>query len=168
MKNISTKCNLSETFRSGEFSVISKSFQQTRLIGYILAENLGNNVNIGLFGDLGTGKTQLVKGIARGIRIEEDEIVSPGFGLINVYEGDKKLYHVDLYRLETPTDIATIGLDEIMEAEGICVIEWAERLREESSFLDILIRLSILEDNTRILRFGGKGLAPFKNALRKM
>ena len=83
---------------------------------------------IGLSGDLGAGKTQLVKGLARGLGFA-GRVYSPSFGLVNVYSGGRlSLFHLDLYRLETAQQIFGAGLDEYLEPAGISVIEWVERL----------------------------------------
>src|SRR5271163_4559521 len=83
---------------------------------------------LGLSGDLGAGKTQLVKGLARGLGITS-KFHSPTFSLVNIYSGGRlPLFHLDLYRLETREQIFTAGLEEYFKPEGVTVIEWAERL----------------------------------------
>jgi tRNA threonylcarbamoyladenosine biosynthesis protein TsaE len=82
---------------------------------------------IGLCGDLGAGKTQLVKGLARGLGIAA-RVHSPTFALVNIYNGGRlTLYHLDLYRLDTREQILAAGLEEYLKPEGVTVIEWAER-----------------------------------------
>jgi tRNA threonylcarbamoyladenosine biosynthesis protein TsaE len=82
---------------------------------------------LGLSGDLGAGKTQLVKGFARGLGITE-RVHSPTFALVNIYTGGRlTLFHLDLYRLETRAQILAAGLEEYLTPDGITVIEWAER-----------------------------------------
>jgi len=82
---------------------------------------------IGLSGDLGAGKTELVKGIARGLDIIE-RVHSPTFALINIYKGGRlPLFHIDLYRLETPEQIMAAGLEEYLQPAGVTVIEWIDR-----------------------------------------
>lgn len=82
---------------------------------------------IAVSGDLGAGKTQLVKGIARGLGIQE-RVHSPTFNLVNVYSGGRiPLFHLDLYRLESPEQIFAAGLEEYLNPAGVAVIEWAER-----------------------------------------
>lgn len=168
MKNISTKCDDSINKPCKEFSLVSESAEQTKQIGRYLVEHLNDGQNIGLFGELGAGKTQLVKGIAQGLHINEDEVVSPSFGLINVYEGDKKLYHVDLYRLESSSEISTIGLDDYIFGEGLCVIEWADHLGKDVKFLDLRIYFDILKTGRRVLTFHDKALNTLKRALKSL
>lgn len=153
---------------SSVFSLATKDAEQTKRIGKSLSGLLEPGANIGLFGELGAGKTQLVKGIARGLHIEEDEVVSPSFGLINVYEGDKKLYHVDLYRLESESEIATLGLDDYIFDEGICIIEWADRLKEDMEFLDIRIYFEIISADERVLTFSGRRLDELGRVLKPL
>jgi tRNA threonylcarbamoyladenosine biosynthesis protein TsaE len=129
--------------------LISDSPEKTKAIGKTFARSLEAGKCIGLIGELGAGKTQFVKGLARNLGIDENEVVSPSFGLINEYEGDKKLYHVDLYRLESDLDIETLGLTDYFQSNGICVIEWADRLGDEIAFLDAVIEIEILSDNRR-------------------
>ena len=82
---------------------------------------------IGLSGDLGAGKTQFVKGLARGLGIAA-RVHSPTFALVNIYAGGRlTLFHLDLYRLDTPEQIAAAGLEEYLRPAGVTVIEWAER-----------------------------------------
>ena len=82
---------------------------------------------IGLCGDLGAGKTQLVKGLARGLGIVE-RVHSPTFALVNIYNGGRlTLFHLDLYRLDTHEQILAAGLEEYLRPAGVTVIEWAER-----------------------------------------
>ena len=85
---------------------------------------------IGLTGDLGAGKTQLVKGLARGLGITA-RVHSPTFTLVNEYAGGRlKLFHLDLYRLESSAQILAAGLEEFLQPDGVAVIEWAERLED--------------------------------------
>ena len=105
---------------------ISKDPSDTIQIG----ESIGLAARAGqlyaVYGDLGAGKTQLVKGIARGLGVPDWEyVVSPTFTLMNVYEGNMTLCHVDLYRLESG-DLPDLNMEEFL-ADGIVVVEWAER-----------------------------------------
>jgi len=88
---------------------------------------------IGLCGDLGAGKTQLVKGLARGLGITE-RVRSPTFALVNIYAGGRlPLFHLDLYRLDTREQIVAAGLEGYLNPAGVTVIEWAERWLDVSS-----------------------------------
>jgi tRNA threonylcarbamoyladenosine biosynthesis protein TsaE len=130
----------------------SNSASATKLLGARLAGFLPPGTTIGLIGELGTGKTQFVKGIAAGLGIPEAEVVSPSFGLINIYAGKKGLCHADLYRLETLDDIATIGLEDFPSGNGLCVVEWADRLGEGHDFFDIIVYFKWVAKEKRALR----------------
>jgi tRNA threonylcarbamoyladenosine biosynthesis protein TsaE len=98
-----------------------------------LGENIGRQLNQGdvvlLFGDLGAGKTLLTQGIARGLGLEEKEYIrSPSFTLINEYKAKYPIYHIDLYRIESLTEIENLGLEEIFSGNGVTIVEWAEKL----------------------------------------
>ncbi len=152
MKNILTRCKRGTPFHGATLVVVSGSTERTKRVGWHLSRCLRGVKGIGLMGALGAGKTQFVKGMAWGLGIEEDDVVSPSFGLINEYEGDKKLYHVDLYRLESASDIETLGIEDFFCGDGICVIEWAERLKGDSRFfLDVRVHFEITGPRSRVL-----------------
>jgi tRNA threonylcarbamoyladenosine biosynthesis protein TsaE len=105
----------------------SHSTAETESLGEQWGREAKSGLVIALSGDLGAGKTQLVKGIARGLGITT-RVHSPTFTLVNIYTGGRlTLYHLDLYRLETPEQILSAGLEEYLTPDGIAVIEWAER-----------------------------------------
>src|SRR5882724_1073481 len=106
-----------------------------------LGEKLGRTVErgrvIALSGDLGAGKTQFVRGLARGLGIAA-RVHSPTFTLVNEYGGGRlKLFHLDLYRLETREQILSAGIEEFLKPAGVAVIEWAERLGVGSWKLEV-------------------------------
>jgi tRNA threonylcarbamoyladenosine biosynthesis protein TsaE len=109
---------------------ITSSADETIALGRKLALKLRNWRVVILRGDLGVGKTTLVKGIAEGLQAASgNDVTSPTFTLIHEYRGPAvKLYHVDLYRIETERELATLGLDELFAEEGYLVLlEWGER-----------------------------------------
>ena len=112
---------MSETFET--FSV-----EETLALGERLAERLGVGDCVAMTGDLGSGKTCLVRGIARGLRVTDERMVSsPTYVLVQEYAGDVTIFHVDLYRLPAPREeLADLGLDEML-ADGAVLIEWADR-----------------------------------------
>ena len=102
---------------------------ETQTIGKKIGKQLRQGDLVALIGDLGTGKTCLTQGIARGVGVDPNQIVnSPSYTLINEYAGKIPIYHVDLYRLQNHDELLDLGLDEYMEGNGICIIEWAEKL----------------------------------------
>jgi tRNA threonylcarbamoyladenosine biosynthesis protein TsaE len=106
---------------------ISHSPSDTAALGEAWGRTVQPGRVIGLCGDLGAGKTQLVKGLARGLGIKE-RVHSPTFALVNVYSGGRlTLFHLDLYRLDLPEQIVAAGLEEYLRPTGVTVIEWAER-----------------------------------------
>ncbi len=110
--------------------ILSKGPEETRAFGKHLAKALKKGDIICLFGDLGSGKTTLIKGIAEGLNIDPKKVNSPTFVLMNIYQGRLPLFHFDLYRLEDLYGIRSIGYDEFLYGDGISVIEWADRLGE--------------------------------------
>jgi tRNA threonylcarbamoyladenosine biosynthesis protein TsaE len=106
---------------------ISRSPAETECLGEAWGRQARPGSVVALNGDLGAGKTQWVRGLARGLGITA-RVHSPTFTLVNEYPGGRlKLFHLDLYRLETPDQILSAGLDEYLCPDGVAVIEWAER-----------------------------------------
>ena len=106
---------------------ISHSPAETQSLGETYGRSAREGSVIALSGDLGAGKTQFVKGLARGLGTSA-RVHSPTFALVNIYPGGRlTLYHLDLYRLETLEQIIAAGLEEFLQPTGITVIEWAER-----------------------------------------
>src|SRR5664279_5994356 len=109
---------------------ISHSPAETEALGEKLGRAAQSGLVIALSGDLGAGKTQLVKGLARGLGVTA-RVHSPTFTLVNEYGGGRlKLFHLDLYRLETAAQILSAGVEEFLSPDGVAVIEWAERLED--------------------------------------
>jgi tRNA threonylcarbamoyladenosine biosynthesis protein TsaE len=112
---------------------ISHSPAETAALGETWGREAERGLIIGLCGDLGAGKTQFVKGLARGLGVTE-AVRSPTFALVNIYDsGRLPLFHLDLYRLETPEQIIAAGLEEYLRPTGVTVIEWAERWLDVAS-----------------------------------
>ena len=116
------------TIPSGEF--VSANETATFELGISLGRRLAGGEIILLSGALGAGKTVLVKGIAHALAIDEEEVTSPSFTLVNPHQGRLMLYHIDLYRLDEGASAAhAVDLDEILTDEkAVVIIEWAERL----------------------------------------
>ena len=127
----------------------SESPEETQALGEKLGKILKQGDVIALIGDLGTGKTCLTQGITRGVGIAPDEIVSsPSYILINEYNGTVPIYHIDLYRLENSEEIAELGLSEYVEGDGICIIEWAERMGDALPDTCIKIHITLVGTTT--------------------
>ncbi len=110
--------------------VTSESVEQTKEIAGKFARNLKPGDVVCLKGELGAGKTHFVKGMAGAFGIEESEVQSPTFTLINEYMGSLPLYHFDCYRMESVREALEIGAEEYFYGEGVSVIEWPERIQE--------------------------------------
>jgi tRNA threonylcarbamoyladenosine biosynthesis protein TsaE len=109
---------------------ISHSPAATESLGEAWGRAAQSGLVIALSGDLGAGKTQLVRGLARGLGVTA-RVHSPTFTLVNEYGGGRlKLFHLDLYRLETAAQILSAGIEEFLSPDGVAVIEWAERLED--------------------------------------
>jgi tRNA threonylcarbamoyladenosine biosynthesis protein TsaE len=106
----------------------SKSTEDTLRLGQRIGSFLKANDVIALTGQLGAGKTTLIQGIAAGLGVR-DHVTSPTFIIINEYAGRLPLYHIDLYRLDEGLAVADLGIEEYFTRGGVCVIEWAERLK---------------------------------------
>ncbi|MDP4146133.1 MAG: tRNA (adenosine(37)-N6)-threonylcarbamoyltransferase complex ATPase subunit type 1 TsaE [Bacillota bacterium] len=108
---------------------IVDNLDKTLELGYFIGENAKPGDIICINGDLGTGKTHLTKGIAKGLGIEE-HITSPTFNIVNEYKGRLKLFHFDVYRVNDPDEIYAIGFDEYIFSDAISVIEWSNYIEE--------------------------------------
>jgi tRNA threonylcarbamoyladenosine biosynthesis protein TsaE len=133
-----------------KFQITTHSVIETRKLGQTLGAEIHQAVIIFLTGDLGSGKTAFVQGLAKGLDVPEKYyITSPTFTLINEYAGRHPLYHIDLYRIEHAAELAEIGLDEIFKADAVIAIEWAEKLLGETFSSHLELRLRIIGENTR-------------------
>lgn len=107
-------------------SVISHSPDETCEIARDLIQQLPCRAVIALHGELGSGKTCFVQGLALALEINQP-VTSPTFTIVNEYTGSRSLFHIDLYRMNSPDEILAFGFEDYLEADGITAIEWAER-----------------------------------------
>ena len=122
----------------------------TEKIGHIIGQTLVKRDIVALIGDLGAGKTCLTRGLALGLGLPlPQKVTSPSYTLINEYEGYTPIYHIDLYRIDQCEDVWDLGLDEYLEGEGVCIIEWANIILQELTSHTIEIKLSWLDENRR-------------------
>ena len=125
------------------------SEEETIELGRKIARDLPKRAVVLLIGNLGAGKTTLAKGILSGLgAAEPEEVTSPTFTLIHEYGGNR-VYHIDLYRLDTAQQVATLGLEEILDREAIVLVEWGERFPDIFPAGRIEIRLATLSDSIR-------------------
>ena len=118
---------MASIFDQQTIDFISHSETQTRRLGARLGELLKGNEVIALEGALGAGKTRWVQGLGRGLGVR-DQITSPTFTLVNEYHGRLALYHIDLYRITQADEAPGVGLEDYLYGDGVCVIEWADRI----------------------------------------
>lgn len=135
----------------------SNSETETREIGFRLGKKIKRGDVVCLYGELGSGKTTMVKGIARALGISERDITSASFSIIVEYDSDIPFYHIDLYRIEH-NEVASLGLHEYMGMEGISVIEWAERAEKEIPDNRIKVTLEYTGEDSREIRVDGISL----------
>lgn len=129
---------------------LSHSSEETQQIGYKLGKQLKENSIVCFIGNLAAGKTTLIKGIVTGAAQYPQELVnSPTFVYLNIYEGQKIIYHFDLYRLKTSEEFLHMGFDEVLFAGGICCIEWADRIATLLPENCLYIRLEHQEETKR-------------------
>jgi tRNA threonylcarbamoyladenosine biosynthesis protein TsaE len=130
------------------------SAEETIALGRELAPLLAPPKLVLLRGDLGAGKTTLVKGIAEGFRAAaEEDVTSPTFTLVHEYRGPSaKLYHIDLYRVDTPRELETLGLDDLMGERSVLLIEWGEKFARFERERDLEIALETVSENERRIR----------------
>lgn len=119
--------------------------QATEELGVELSKRLKEGDRVALVGELGSGKTRFVRGVARGLG-SRGFIKSPSFTIINIYEGGRlPLYHIDLYRISRPGEFESAGLEEYVYGRGVSIIEWADRLPE------------LVKDSNVVVTFAHKG-----------
>lgn len=128
--------------------LFSNSAEDTINIGKKIGSSLTKGTVIAFKGTLAAGKTTLTKGIAEALEIDE-VITSPTFTLVSEYEGKLPLYHFDVYRLDTVEDFLNIGSEEMMYGDGVCAIEWSEKIESALPKDAIIIEIEILTPETR-------------------
>ena len=128
--------------------LFSNSAEDTIKIGKLIGSSLTKGTVIAYKGTLAAGKTTLTKGIAESLEIDE-VITSPTFTLVSEYEGKLPLYHFDVYRLDSVEDFLNIGSEEMMYGDGVCAIEWSEKIESALPKDAIIIDIEILTPETR-------------------
>jgi tRNA threonylcarbamoyladenosine biosynthesis protein TsaE len=130
-------------------TIIAREPADTEEIGVNLAGQLRDGMLVSLVGPLGSGKTTLVKGIARGLLVT-DVVVSPSYILAREYRGRLSLHHVDAYRVASLNELAEAGLDAQLPPEhGVTVVEWPERIDGLVEASDVLVYIELLDDGAR-------------------
>ena len=131
--------------------MITKSAAETRALGEKLAERLQPGDVLLLEGDLGAGKSELTRGIAKGLGVTET-VTSPSFTILNVYESGRfPLYHFDWYRLESSEELYELGMDEYLGGDGAAVVEWPGRCPDAVPEGAVRIRMTAVGENERLI-----------------
>ena len=143
---------------SKQIQITSHAPDETRKWGRIIGKEIEHPLVIGLTGDLGSGKTAFVQGLAEGLEVPEQYyITSPTFTLINEYPGRQPLYHIDLYRLDGIGDFEDIGLDELMHDRAVIAIEWAEKWSDDLPAEHLILSFEIAGDEDRRINLNASG-----------
>jgi tRNA threonylcarbamoyladenosine biosynthesis protein TsaE len=130
--------------------IITHSAEETTRWGREFSRRLKAPILVLLSGELGSGKTTLTKGIVAGLgAASEDEVTSPTFTLVHEYGKGKRVYHVDLYRIESFHDLETLGLEDLFAEPGVVILEWSERFPLKSPCPQVLVRLEHLGGDAR-------------------
>lgn len=140
---------------------LSHSAAETFELGVKLGQELPIPTVICLFGELAAGKTTFIKGLVHGAtQLDPSVVQSPTFTYLHIYEGQKTVYHFDLYRLRDIDEFLSMGFDEYFEAEGICCIEWSERIASYLPPNSLWIFLEHVQEDQRLITLtdqkGGK------------
>lgn len=107
---------------------VTKSLEESIALGKKIGSKLRPGDIVGFYGELGSGKTTMIKGVAMGLGVKEQDIVkSPSFIMINEYKGRYPIYHIDLYRVRNIEEVLSIGFEDYLYGDGVCLIEWAEK-----------------------------------------
>jgi len=148
--------------------IASDSEHKTLEIGKRIAGLMPGGGIVCLFGDLGSGKTVLAKGFAKGLGIKPKEITSPTFVLIHEHLNSRlPLYHFDLYRINSIEEIANLGYEEYLFGSGLSIIEWADRLGPLIPDEYLKIELAVSGKNKRLLKISASG-SRYKKLLKKI
>ncbi len=134
--------------------VVTHSAEETIALGRSLVSILTPPKLVLLRGDLGAGKTTLVKGIASAFdAAQEEDVTSPTFTLIHEYRGPQvNVYHIDLYRVDTPRQLETLGLDDLIAEDSVLLVEWGEKFRRFVDERDVEIQIERLGETDRRIR----------------
>ena len=159
---VSLRVFMVERLSTFKYQITTRSVDETKKLGEIIGTAATGGTILALTGDLGSGKTSFVQGLARGLEVPDDYyITSPSYTLINEYPGRHPLFHVDLYRISDPMDMEDIGLYEILHNDSIVAIEWADRIEQNLLPDSINIHFELTGDKTRKICITGNDV---KNA----
>lgn len=135
----------------------TSSEEETLTLGRVLGQAAQSGWVIGLEGDLGAGKTLLVRGIAAGLGADESQVTSPTFNLLQEYPGRICLYHSDFYRLETVHEVEEIGYREFVYGDGVAVLEWFDKFPQLWPDHHLRLTLQVVDETTRKIGIVAQG-----------
>jgi tRNA threonylcarbamoyladenosine biosynthesis protein TsaE len=130
---------------------LSRSEKETFKKGKEFARTVKPGDVIGMFGELGSGKSVFTRGVLHGLGIQEKYIASPTFTLINVYQGKLPVYHFDVYRLEGPDELDGLGYEEFFFGDGVAIVEWADKVENHLPRKYIKVSLKVVSENGRLV-----------------
>ncbi len=134
---------------------LSNSEAESEALGERLARSLpAGGVVIALYGELGAGKTAFVRGLARGLEID-DAVVSPTFTIVNEFSGKRELFHFDMYRLHDSDELFDIGWEDYLRRGGVCAVEWSENVPEAFDGTEIRVTIQKTSDTGREITIEG-------------
>lgn len=135
--------------------LLSRSPAETETLGYKVGKTLGAGAMVKMYGDLGAGKTTMVKGIARAFGIPADSVLSPSFTIITEYESSPRFLHIDLYRIEGSSDLESTGIWDVIGNDAVTVVEWPEHAGDELPGDAVVIRIEHGKDDEREITIEG-------------
>lgn len=142
--------------------IVTHSAEETRALGAKLAAQLQRGDVVLLQGDLGAGKSEFARGVARGLDVQ-GPVPSPSFTILNMYdEGRIPLYHFDWYRIHDPDEIGEMGFEEQIGGDGVALIEWSEQAPEYVPDRALDVRIRAVDENTREITLEPQGGFPFR------
>ena len=142
-------------------TILTSNADETMQFGAWLGQRAFSGLVVGLSGDLGAGKTTLVKGVARGLGVDPASVTSPTFTFLHVYPGRIPVYHLDLYRLDSVPQVRDLGVDEYVGGDGVALVEWFENVPGWLPSPRLEIRIAVLDADKRRLEITsvGEGLS---------
>lgn len=136
---------------------VSNSPEETRQIAFDLGKSLSGGDVVAMFGGMGMGKTAFTHGLALGLGIDDKQVSSPTFALVHEYGDKMKLYHFDMYRIETWDDLYSTGFFDYLDSNGVIAVEWSENIVNALPENYIKVEFQKGEsENRRIITIGGK------------
>ncbi len=143
---------------SNQYQITTRNVEETQNLGKTIGKRINHPLVIGLCGELGSGKTAFVQGLAQGLDVPgEYYVTSPTFTLINEYPGRLPLHHVDLYRLEDIQDLEDIGLDELLYDQAVIAIEWAQKMLYDLPAEHLAMSFEITDNGDRRIGLNAYG-----------